>query len=189
MIGYLSGFVVSVRGGRLIVDVKGVGYAVQCARSDADSIQPKQAVQLFIYEHIQEKVHDLYGFLKTDGQDLFELLLGINGVGPKAALAILDLGPLPAIKQAIASGNSAYVAGASGVGKKTAERVVVELKDKLSEEVMLQDAGMPTAQQDEALEALLSLGYTQQQAVEALSKTKEKDTEARIRAALKELSS
>lgn len=189
MIGYLAGSVVSVRGGKLIINVNGVGYSVQCSRSDTDAIQADSEQQLFIYEHIQEKAHDLYGFKLEAGQELFELLLSINGVGPKAALSILDLGPLDSIKSAIASSNSAYVAGANGVGKKTAERVVVELKDKLGEEVMLKGAHVINAKQDEALEALIALGYNQQQAVEALSKVSEGATEDRVRAALKELSS
>lgn len=188
MIAYLSGSVVAVNGSSVIVNVNGVGYGVQMSREDVDIIQASQPIELYIYEHIQEKAHDLYGFSSQSALNLFEDLISINGVGPKAGLAILDLGSVQSIKQAIASGNSAYVAGAKGVGKKTAERVVVELRDKLGEAVMYEKAtGSIQSVTDEAIEALVALGYSSQQAIEALSRVEAETTEERVRAALKEL--
>lgn len=188
MIAYLAGSVVTVNNSRVILNVNNVGYGIQVSREDADRIQTNQPLELFIYEHIQEKAHDLYGFSGQDALQLFEDLISINGIGPKAGLAILDLGSVGTIKQAIAGGNTAYVAGASGVGKKTAERVVVELRDKLGEAVLYEKAtGSNGPVNDEALEALLALGYGAQQALEALSKTNAETTEDRVRAALKEL--
>lgn len=190
MIAYLQGNIKQINGSHLIVVNSGVGYGVVVPRTDAEPLQLNQSIELFVYEHIQERAHDLYGFMSSDGQSLFEQLLTINGIGPKAALAILDLGPISSIENAIASSNTAYIAGAKGVGKKSAERVIVELKDKMRVDVLLKksDATVVDANTDDALEALIGLGYSQAQVVDALSKINEEGTEARIRAALKELS-
>ncbi|HIA92084.1 TPA: Holliday junction branch migration protein RuvA [Candidatus Saccharibacteria bacterium] len=188
MISYLSGSVVFVGKSKVTINVNGVGYGVHVSREDLDHIKLAQSLEVFIYEHIQEKAHDLYGFSSTDALNLFEDLISINGIGPKAGLAILDLGPVASIKQAIASGNNAYISGASGVGKKTAERVVVELRDKLGQDVLYEKATMGNSQgNDEALQALIALGYSSQQALQALANVDAEGTEARIRAALKEL--
>lgn len=184
MIAYLNGSVISVKGNKIIVSANGVGYGASVSRGDALALRAGQEVSLFIHEHIQEKAYDLYGFMEQKAQDLFELLISINGVGPKAALAILDLGQPAVIRQAIAGGNSAYVAGASGVGRKTAERVVAELKEKLSGEGMF-DPVHSTGTSDEALEALLALGYSQQQSMEALATVIGSTTEERLTQALK----
>jgi len=189
MISYIEGSVKSVRDGFVILLTDGVGYGLRVSQDDADHLRDGQRAELFVYEHIQERAHDLYGFQERSAQTLFELLLDVNGVGPKAALAILDLGPVANVKQAIASGNTTYISGASGVGKKTAERVLVDLRDKLGEDVLYeQAAGLGGVEVDEALEALVSLGYSSQVAREALQKIEGETSEERIKEALKVIS-
>jgi holliday junction DNA helicase RuvA len=192
MIATLRGVVTST-GQPLTVEVGGVGYGLFMSEDDRLSIPEGEEKLFYVYEHIQEKAHDLYGFSTPEAKRLFVFLTSINGIGPKAGLAILDLGSTSTVKQNIAAGNATYISGASGVGKKTAERVIVELKDKLTDEVLIERADgnvhSVSAADDEAVEALVVLGYNQQQAVKALSSASGDTTEERIKAALKDLGS
>jgi Holliday junction DNA helicase RuvA len=149
-------------------------------------------VKLYIYEHIREASHDLYGFLRTETKDLFELLLGVNGVGPKMALSVLSIGNANEVRQAIAGADTKTIQKANGVGKRVAERIVVDLKDKVGlEGVDLSTTGMlqssQSIAQDEAAEALITLGYAPQDAAKALKDVDpDMPTEERIRQALKQ---
>jgi Holliday junction DNA helicase RuvA len=147
---------------------------------------------LYIYEHIREQAHDLYGFVTLDTKQLFEQLLDVNGVGPKMALNILSIGNGSEVRVAIAGGDTKFISQAQGVGKRVAERVVVELKDKVGlEGVDLSTTGMLQGEnlllQDEAVEALVSLGYSPQDAATALKNIDPLlSTEERITLALKQ---
>lgn len=192
MIAQLTGIVSRTANSEIIVDVVGIGYGVYVPQEDRMQLEEGVKTTLHVYEHIQERAHDLYGFREAKAKELFVQLLSVNGVGPKAALAILDLGRLANIKQAIVDGNVAYISGASGVGKRTAERVAVDLKDKLLDDVLTQQAAgeetdYGTHTDNEALEALVALGYTQQQAMAALSGVEAETTEDRVKQALKEM--
>jgi Holliday junction DNA helicase RuvA len=189
MIARLTGTITNTEQPQPILDVNGVGYGVYMTEDDRMSIENSSTQTIYVYEQIQERAHDLYGFLKPDAKQFFELLLGVNGVGPKAALAICDLGPLANIKQAIVDGNNTYLSGASGVGKKTAERVAVDLKDKLADDVLLGGVSLThdSSVDSEALEALVNLGYNKGDAMQALAKVDAETSEDAVKQALQEL--
>lgn len=169
MIAHVVGTVAEKFAGAVIVDVSGVGYEVQVALGDFEAIHLEEKVKLYTFHHVSENAENLYGFSSLAAKKLFELLITVQGVGPKAALAILSLGTAEIVRNAIANGDATYITGASGVGKKSAERVIVDLKDKV---------GLPTKYDtpvqtelntsDEALEALMALGYTLADATKAL---------------------
>lgn len=190
MIAHIKGSVAEKFGGSIIVDVNGIGYEVQVAVPDFESTMMDSDVKFFTYHHVREQSEELYGFASLAAKKLFELLIGVQGVGPKAALAILSLGQSEQVRGAIASADSTFIAKASGVGKKTAERVVVDLSDKVGLPVSY-SVNMGTAQaastpHDEALEALMALGYTLADGVAALEGIDPSlSTEQRIREALR----
>lgn len=171
MIAHVNGVVVEKFASSVIVDVHGVGYEVQVPAGDFDAAQLETETKFYTYHHVREQAEELFGFSSLAAKKLFELLITVQGIGPKAALAILGLGTAEQVRNAVANGDVAYITGASGVGKKSAERVVVDLSDKV---------GMPTHYvtgvavqtelntNDEALEALIALGYTLGDANKAL---------------------
>ncbi len=169
MIATLQGEVSEKLGTSLVVDVGGVGYELSVTSHDFGTASGKQ--KFYVYEHIREQAHDLYGFLDIASKQLFELLLSVNGVGPKMALAVLDLGTMGSVQAAIGSGDTKFIQAASGVGKKVAERIVVDLKDKLGDGVSLSQAGIlsPAGPGDEAVAALEALGFSREDANRALS--------------------
>ncbi|MDB5185946.1 MAG: Holliday junction helicase, subunit [Candidatus Saccharibacteria bacterium] len=190
MIATLSGLVAEKLGELVIVDVGGVGYGVLMPLEDYGNLNIGSPVKLYIYEHIREVSHDLYGFTHLDTKRLFEQLLDVNGIGPKGALSVLGIGSVEDVRQAIASGDTKFIQAAQGVGKKVAERVVVELKDKVGLVSTVNSesffAGTASANVDEAVQALVSLGYTLPDAVTALVDVDpSKSTEERIKLALK----
>jgi Holliday junction DNA helicase RuvA len=191
MIATLSGVVSEKLADVVVVDVNGVGYGLYVTAEDHGSLAAGDKTKLYIYEHIREQSHDLFGFTAKDTQALFELLLGVNGVGPKMALNMLSIGSAQGVKKAIASGDVAVIQQANGVGKRVAERVVVDLKDKVGlVGVDLQSTGLLQSEdklnQDEAVVALIALGYSASDAAQALQKVDSKlPTEDRIKQALK----
>lgn len=175
MIATLKGRVTEKMGELVVLDVNGVGYGVFVPAEDYGKLNNVEQTKLYIYEHIRENSHDLFGFCERDTKALFEQLLGVNGVGPKMALNILSIGSVGEVRQAIASGDLKFIQRASGVGKRVAERVVVELKDKVGlSGVDLVSTGLLQSEdllmKDEAIEALVSLGYSPQDAAAALQK-------------------
>lgn len=191
MIATLSGVVAEKLLDIVVLDVHGVGYGIFVTTEDYGRLNQGERAKVYIYEHIREVAHDLYGFVKLDTKKLFEQLLSVNGVGPKMALSILSIGSTDQVRQAIAGGDVKFIQRASGVGKRVAERVVVELKDKVGlEGVELGAAGLLTSDnflvQDEAVEALVTLGYTPQDAGKALQHVAvDLPVEERVRLALK----
>lgn len=190
MIASLEGKVSEKLPGATILDVNGVGYGLILSREDETQLKVGEPAKLYIYEHIREANHDLFGFTKLDTKQLFERLLDVNGIGPKMALEILNVGSASEVRQAIADGNVKFLQAASGVGRRVAERVVVDLKDKVglvSAEGALTDILSSKAnQKDEALQALVALGYTTPDAAQALSSVpNDLPTEERVKQALK----
>lgn len=171
MIAHVNGLVSEKFNNSVIVDVSGIGYEVQVADIDFDAAMLDSEIKLFTYHHIREQSQDLFGFSTLAAKKMFEMLITVQGVGPKAALAILSLGSAEQVRNAIANEDSAYITKASGVGKKTAERVVVDLHDKVGLPTHY-DTGQPVQTEintnDEALEALMALGYTLADASKAL---------------------
>ena len=155
----------------VIVDVNGVGYEVQLAAGDFENVLLDSNVKFYTYHHIREQSQELFGFSSLVAKKLFEMLISVQGVGPKAALAILSLGDSEDVRNAIASSDSVFIAKASGVGKKTAERVVVDLSDKVGYAIRtnVNNIGLSnTLKTDEALEALMALGYNLNDATKSL---------------------
>ena len=155
-----------------MIDVHGVGYEVSVAAGDFDAVVLDQDVKFYTYHHVREQTEELFGFSSLAAKKMFEMLITVQGVGPKAALAILSLGDAEQVRNAIANADSAFVQKAAGVGKKTAERVVVDLSDKVGLPAHYGRADTPVQVElntsDEALEALMALGYTLADATKAL---------------------
>lgn len=189
MIATLSGIVAEKLSGLLVLEVGGVGYGILVTNEDYGTLNTGESAKLYIYEHIRENTYDLFGFSSLDSKKLFEQLLEVNGVGPKMALNILGVGTADAVRAAIAAGDTKFIQAATGVGKKVAERVVVDLKDKVG---LISSEGATDflqgpAMQDEAVQALVALGFSAQDATLALHKIDDKlPTEDRIKQALKQ---
>jgi holliday junction DNA helicase RuvA len=174
----------------VVLDVGGIGYGLLVPVEDYGKLSSGDKAKFYVYEHIRENAHDLYGFTQTDTKRLFGQLLDVNGVGPKMALSILGIGSVEDVRQAIASGDTKFIQAAPGVGKRVAERVVVDLKDKVglastanTDSLFVGNAAL---NQDEAVQALVALGYTPQDAASALANVDEKlELEDRIKQALR----
>jgi Holliday junction DNA helicase RuvA len=192
MIATLSGTVSEKLVDEVVIDVQGVGYGVYVTAEDHSRLVTGETTKLYIYEYVREQTHDLFGFLTRDIQGLFKQLLNVNGVGPKMALNVLSVGTATDVRTAIAGGDVKFIQRASGVGKRLAERLVVELKDKVGlAAVDLESTGLLQGEdsllKDEAVQALVALGYTAADAAQALSKVDPKlPTEDRIKQALSE---
>ena len=190
MIAILSGVVSEKATDMVVLDVHGVGYGLQVTAEDFGRMHTEKPAKVYVYEHIREQSYDLYGFINVDTKHLFEQLLGVKNVGPKVALAVLDIGTAPAVRGAIAAGDVKLLQSAKGVGKRAAEQIVVELRDKVglasteAAEGIVMRPGVTSG--DEAVEALISLGYSPQDATLALKDIDASlPVEERIRQALK----
>ena len=172
MIAHVFGKVVEKFNGSLVIDVHGVGYEVSVATNDFDAVILDQEVKFYTYHHVREQSEELFGFSSLAAKKLFEMLITVQGVGPKAALSILSLGDAEQVRNAIANADSSFVQKATGVGKKTAERAVVDLSDKVGLPTHYGRTEAPLQTElntsDEALEALMALGYTLADATKAL---------------------
>jgi len=170
MIAHVSGIVAEKFASSVIVDVHDIGYEVNVAANDFDRALLGEPVKFYTYHHIREQSQELFGFSSLAAKKLFELLITVQGVGPKAALSILSISESEAVRNAIASSDSAFISKANGVGKKIAERVVVDLSDKVGLAVSISHvsglASIPAG--DEAMEALMALGYNLNDATAAL---------------------
>lgn len=172
MIAHVSGIVAEKFNSSVIVDVQGVGYEVAVALGDYEQALLNEPMKFYTYHHIREQSQELFGFTSLAAKKMFEMLITVQGVGPKAALAILSLGDSEIVRNAIANGDAAFITKATGVGKRIAERVVVDLTDKvgLAIRTNVSDTGvsLPINRTDEALEALMALGYSLNDATRAL---------------------
>ena len=174
----------------MIVDVNGVGYEIALTALDFDDAVVGETKKFYTHHSVRENGEDLYGFSSLAAKKLFELLTSVNGVGPKAGMAILSLANPEDVRNAIANADVTFVSKASGVGKKSAERVIVDLRDKvglpshIGATEIIEKTQKP--EKDEALDALIALGFPLKEATEALEKVdKNLSTEERIKAALK----
>ena len=173
MIAHVRGKVTEKFNTSLIVDVNGLGYEVAVPLGDFDAANLDGDLKLYTYHHVREQSEELFGFSTLAAKKIFEMLIGVQGVGPKAALAILSLGEAEAVRNAIANDDVSFIQKATGVGKKTAERVVVDLRDKvgLPTRYGRVDSAVPepsTSTIDDALEALMALGLSLADATKAL---------------------
>lgn len=190
MITYLQGEVAGKDIDRVTIDIGGVGYGVKISPIDYDALQLGVKTKLFIHEHIKEDTFDLYGFVNTGTMRLFNQLLSVKNVGPKVALAILGIGNEAVVREAIAGGDVKRLQTAKGVGKRAAEQIVVELRDKVGLMSTDEAEGVVTrggvAASDEAVLALVALGYSEYDAQKALQHSDPAmPVEERIKQALK----
>lgn len=191
MIAHIRGEIAEKFDSSVIVDVNGVGYEIALTALDFDAVTVGETQKFYTHHSVRENGEDLYGFSSLAAKKLFELLTSVNGVGPKAGMAILSLAAPEDVRNAIANADVAFISKASGVGKKSAERVIVDLRDKVglpshvgATAVFVPSGAKP--EKDEALDALIALGFPLKEATEALEKVdKNLSTEERIRAALK----
>ena len=170
MIARLEGIIVHTTEKFIIIDVSGVGYKLYITSETLASISLGDHASFWVYTAVRENSIDLYGFKNTNEMAFFELLLDVSGIGPRSALSILAVAPIDTLKRAIATGDTSYLNKVSGIGKKTAEKIIIELRDKL--QAYKSDDETPGTLRDESdiLEALKSLGYSQNEAREALKK-------------------
>ena len=190
MIARIHGMVVEKNLTTVIVDVGGVGYEIQTTLRDNEQTLLEKSVTFFTYHHIREQSQELFGFRNATMKELFIKLLSVKNVGPKVALAVLDIGPVQLVKEAIAGGDVKVLQSAKGIGKRAAEQIIVELRDKVGA-IVTSDAEQIVSRggidhNDEALQALMALGYSDADAQKALHDIDKKlTTEERIKKALK----
>ncbi len=172
---YISGTVVSRQDGFVVIDNGGIGYKIFTSETTRTSLRDSGEAVLYTYLHVREDIFDLYGFATNDERNMFLQLLSVSGVGPKAALAILSVMPPNSVALAVITNDAKSLTKAAGVGAKMAQRIILELKDKLknaeilpaeiTEEISITDS------QSEAVSALMVLGYSQNDAKRAVAKT------------------
>jgi Holliday junction DNA helicase RuvA len=189
MIGYIEGTVTAVRPGFAILSTHGVGYKVFTTRETLAALGSKKEAALWTHLAVREDLLDLYGFQNEEELRFFELLLTVSGIGPKSALATLDVAGVETLRSAIASENASYLTKISGIGKKTAEKIVLELRDKIG--ASDEDRARSISGDGEALEAMRALGIPASEAREALRKVPPEIERAsdRLREALRLLGS
>lgn len=185
MIASLRGRILEVHAGYFILEVGGVGYQLKAASPLISAVHVGEERLFYIHDHVREDVRDLYGFASKREQDFFEKLLNVSGVGPKVALTIMSVGSVDEVKAAVMRGDLALLTSVPGVGTKTAQKIVLELKGQLVE------TEGESPEEAEIIEALASLGYATQQARTALKSVPREvqDVPERIKEALKYLSS
>ena len=197
MIGFLRGQVAALKTDYCLLDVNGVGYRVFVAGSTRNKLRIKEEAQLFTYMNVYQDGITLYGFASEEEYDIFQLLIGVSGIGPKVALGILSAITVESLCKAIQNKQATVLTKLPGIGKKSAERLILELKDKVAfaaaddvEEILTLDLEGPTGDDmmSEAQAALVALGYSQAEIAPVLKKaTKCKTTEDVIKLALKQL--
>lgn len=201
MISYIRGELVAVEKEKVIIDVGGVGYGIFMPES-AMGLLPQMGneVKLYTYLNVREDAMQLFGFLTRDDLEIFKLLIGVSGIGPKGGLSILSKLTADDLRFAIMSGDSKAISAAPGIGKKTAEKVIIELKDKLDIEQILNPSdsetksaikmdGSANAVQSEAVQALVALGYGSTESLKAVNKVNSENmtVEEVLKQALKNL--
>ena len=203
MYSYIKGELVEILEDSIVVENHGIGYNIRIPGSIHDSLEGiGQQVKIYTYTYIREDAMLLYGFLTRDDLNVFKLLLGVSGIGPKGALAILSVMTPDDLRFAVLGEDDKVIAKAPGIGKKTAQRLIIELKDKLKLEDAFRLKSSHAAQtgiqanlkhnvKNEAVQALVALGYSQSEAMKAingLDVTEETSVEEVLKSALKQLS-
>lgn len=202
MIGFVKGLIDSVYDDHVLIDNHGVGYEIFVPGSVLEALpHAGEEVKLYTYLHVREDVMQLYGFLTADALSFFKLLITVSGIGPKGALGILSVMDVDTLRFAILAGDHKSIATAPGIGKKTAEKVVLELRDKCDADDFigaesasgktLSSGGGSTGATDaakDAIEALVALGYSSTDAMRAVRSVGDLgDTEAILKQALKKI--
>lgn len=202
MIGYLKGEVAAIYDDRIVIEVGGIGYNVIMPASSIDLIDGMGiSIKIYTYLSVREDAMQLYGFLTKDDLDFYKLLIQVNGIGPKGALALLSVMTTDDLRFAILSGDDKRISKAPGIGAKTAQRLIIDLRDKVSIEDAFEEKISNTKANDdakgalndarnEAAEALIALGYSSADAykgVRSAEVTADDDVEAILKKALKSM--
>lgn len=202
MIAYIKGELVETLPGSVIVDVNGIGYRVYISGREAEDLtRIGRQIKLHTYFHVKEDGMQLYGFRRRDDLEVFSLLLGVSGIGPKAALGILTVFSADDLRFAVLAEDAKTISKAPGIGTKTAKKLILELKDKLDledafEQKLANQAAADTtetagdSQLQEAVQALVALGYPNTDALRAVKKVEGAETmdvETLLKAALKKM--
>jgi Holliday junction DNA helicase RuvA len=202
MIGFIKGVIEEIEPDALLIDRGGIGFRIYVPSTALDGgARVGDSVKLFTHLNVKEDALTLYGFFRKDELEVFRLLIGVSGVGPKAAMGILSTLPADELRFAVLSGDAAHIAKAPGVGKKTAQKIILELKDRFDlEEAFEQklahgNEGTPAGKKDrsavqEAIDALTALGYSGTEALQAVNRIKNPDgmdVEEILKAALREM--
>lgn len=198
MISYVKGYLAAVGEDYAIVDVQGIGYRLGVSAMTIGQLPSTgKEVQLYSYMQVREDAIALFGFYDPDEKEMFERLIGVNGIGPKSALAILSIHSVNDLKFAILAEDAKAISKAPGVGAKTAQRVIMELKDKISlteafeeRSTAVSEQGITTDASRDAIEGLTALGYSASEAMKAVKSIENgqnMNAEQLLKAALKHL--
>jgi len=189
MISYLEGKILDKNEKFFVVDVSGVGYRIFSHSGILEKIPENgQNVKIWTHLYVREDAMDLYGFLNKEELEFFEILISISGIGPRSALGILEVASVSSLKQAIVSEDETFFTKVSGIGRKTAQRLILELKSKLAKTVVLEKGGS-FKEMGDAFEALVALGYRQSDVRRVLNELPKdmKSAEAKVKEVLKRL--
>lgn len=193
MITYLKGKITEIEDSSIILEVCGIGYEIFCSnRTIHELSQQEEDIKLYIYEHLKEDSHDLYGFYHKEDREIFKKLISVSGIGAKIGLQVLNRYSMSEIVDIILSGNAKALHEVNGIGPKTAQRILLELKDSVSKLAQIESYELKMASpqnlsaKHEAIEALEALGYTHQEASRAVDAIyiDRADSEVLIRKAL-----
>lgn len=203
MISFIKGYVAETTENSVILETDSIGYEIfMTGPAIEETSRMQDKIKIYTYFHVREDVMQLYGFLSRDDLEMFRLLLNVNGIGPKAAMGVLAAITADELRFAVLSDDVKTISRAPGIGKKTAQKLILELKDKLKledafekkldhqeENLSLADTSLRDSRQ-EAVEALTALGYSSTNALRAVRQVSEEtgdDVEAILKAALKQL--
>lgn len=202
MIAYIKGEVADITEDNLVIEANNIGYNIKISSATA-GLLPRvgEEVKIYTYTYVREDAFLLYGFLTKDDLDIFKKLITVNGIGPKGGLAVLSVMSADDLRFAILSGDAKEISKAPGIGKKTAERVILDLRDKISiEDTFINNGakdaagtiagGLTSSAREEAAEALTALGYSAAEALKAVKQieiTDDMDAEAVLKQALKKM--
>lgn len=185
MIGYLKGELLEMDGNEALIGVGGVGYRVRVVEGNKSVVVGGETV-LYVHTHVREDELSLFGFEEKKDLRMFELLIGVSGVGPKMAMNILRRGRAEQVQKAVAVADVGFFTSVSGIGKKNAQRIIVDLKSKLGDLADLDLAGEEGS--DEVAEALAQMGFVRQEVAKVLRELESGlSDEERIKAAIKKL--
>ena len=191
MIALIQGKAIEKFLNSVVILASGVGYEIQVTSDDYERTEINAEIKFYTFHSVRENSEDLYGFSTLMAKKLFELLITVQGIGPKAALAILSLGDAESVRSAIAAEDLTFVSQAQGIGKKTAEKLIVSLRDKVGAPTYIPSRNPEkdaiNFSGDEALDALIALGFTLSDATIALSDVpRDLSTSERVKLALKQ---
>ena len=198
MISYVSGVVDSIDTDKIIIDNNGIGYSIFMPQDSLEVLGEGEKVKIYTYFNVREDTMQLFGFLTREELRIFKMLIGVSGVGPKGAISIISSCPGDSLQMAVISGDAKAISKAQGIGSKTAQRIIIELKDKLDTEDFIGIGSDSVANisslsggvQSDAVEALTSLGYSRTDAFNAVKKVKNSekmDVEEILKNALKNM--